>query len=334
MATSAIGGNAQTNPFSTAASAFTPTLGKVAGQEQTLSGYAAPYVTDMLGKTAALTNQPYQTYQGPLTAGSSPLQMQAFQGIGGLAPSPGLGTAQQTTETAASRALGAAYQPIGGSFTQEGIAGQYMNPYLQQVLQPQLQELNRQAQIQQMQNASRMTKAGAFGGGRQAIMDAELQRNLLQQTGRTTGEAYANAFDKAMAQYNTEQARRAQEAQFGAGFGLDALSRAVSAAQAGAQIGQGMGAEQRANLAQQLGAGAQQREIESQGIAADLAEFEKQRQYPYQQLQFQQAMLQGLPLTAVNYTYQEPSPFSEMLTGAGGLEALYRALFPTTPTKG
>jgi hypothetical protein len=334
MATSAIGGNAQTNPFSTAASAFTPTLGKVAGQEQTLSGYAAPYVTDMLGKTAALTNQPYQTYQGPLTAGSSPLQMQAFQGIGGLAPSPGLGTAQQTTETAASRALGAAYQPIGGSFTQEGIAGQYMNPYLQQVLQPQLQELNRQAQIQQMQNASRMTKAGAFGGGRQAIMDAELQRNLLQQTGRTTGEAYANAFDKAMAQYNTEQARRAQEAQFGAGFGLDALSRAVSAAQAGAQIGQGMGAEQRANLAQQLGAGAQQREIESQGIAADLAEFEKQRQFPYQQLQFQQAMLQGLPLTAVNYTYQEPSPFSEMLTGAGGLEALYKALFPTTPTKG
>jgi hypothetical protein len=334
MATSAIGGNAQTNPFSTAASAFTPTLGKVAGQEQTLSGYAAPYITDMLGKTAALTNQPYQTYQGPLTAGSSPLQMQAFQGIGGLAPSPGLGTAQQTTETAASRALGAAYQPIGGSFTQEGIAGQYMNPYLQQVLQPQLQELNRQAQIQQMQNASRMTKAGAFGGGRQAIMDAELQRNLLQQTGRTTGEAYANAFDKAMAQYNTEQARRAQEAQFGAGFGLDALSRAVSAAQAGAQIGQGMGAEQRANLAQQLGAGAQQREIESQGIAADLAEFEKQRQFPYQQLQFQQAMLQGLPLTAVNYTYQEPSPFSEVLTGAGGLEALYRALFPTTPTKG
>jgi len=320
-----------TNPFSTAASAFTPTLGKIAGQEQTLASYAAPYITDMLGKTAALSNQPYQTYQGPLTAGASPLQMQAFQGIGGLAPSPGLGTAQQTTETAASRALGAAYQPIGGSFTQEGIAGQYMNPYLQQVLQPQLQELNRQAQIQQMQNAARMSKAGSFGGGRQAIMDAELQRNLLQQTGRTTGEAYSSAYDKAMAQYNAEQARRVQEAQYGAGFGLDALSRAVSAAQAGAQIGQGIGAEQRANLAQQLGAGAQQREIESQGIAADLAEFEKQRQYPYQQLQFQQAMLQGLPVTATNYTYQEPSPFSEMLTGAGGLEALYKTLFPTAP---
>lgn len=317
-----------TNPFTAAASGFSsPTMGKIAGQEQTIASYAAPYVTEMLGKTQALTNQPYQTYQGPLTAGSSPLQMQAFQGIGGLAPSPGLGTAQQTTETAASRALGAAYQPIGGSFTQEGIAGQYMNPYLQQVLQPQLQELNRQAQIQQMQNASRMTKAGAFGGGRQAIMDAELQRNLLQQTGRTTGEAYANAFDKAMAQYNAEQARRVQEAQYGAGFGLDALSRAVSAAQAGAQIGQGMGAEQRANLAAQLGAGATQRDIEQQGIAADLAEFQQQRDYPYKQLQFQQAMLQNMPISAANYTYMEDSPFAQTLKGTGGLMGLYERLF-------
>lgn len=364
-----------TNPFSTAASAFTPTLGKIAGQEQTLASYAAPYITDMLGKTAALSNQPYQTYQGPLTAGSSPLQMQAFQGIGGLAPSPGLGTAQQTTETAASRALGSTYTPTqfqsqyqaptpytaaGESFTSQGIAGQYMNPYLQQALQPQLEEMRRQADISRMQNAARMSKAGAFGGSRQAILESELNRNLMQQMGRTTGEAYASAYDKAMAQFNAEQARKIQEAQFGAtqgmtaaetaarfgqaaqqmgeqsrqygaGFGLDALSRAVSAAQAGAQIGQGIGAEQRANLAQQLAAGAQQREIESQGIAADLAEFEKQRQFPYQQLQFQQAMLQGLPVTATNYTYQEPSPFSELLTGAGGLEALYKTLFPTAP---
>jgi hypothetical protein len=289
-----------------------------------------------------------------------------------------------------------------------------MNPYLQQALQPQLQELNRQAQIQQMQNAARMSKAGAFGGGRQALMDAELQRNLLQQTGRTTGEAYSTAFDKAMSQFNTEQQRKMQEAQFGAqqgmtgaelaaryglsaqqageqsrqfgaqqalenarlaaqyglsgqqlaeqsrqfgaqqgmtaaelgarygleaqraaeqsrqfgaGYGLDALSRALSAAQVQGQMGQAMGAEQRANLAAQLGGGAAQREIEAQGIAADMAEFERQRQHPYQQLQFQQAMLQNMPITAMNMTYQEPSPFSELLTGTGGLMGLYERLF-------
>ena len=71
----------------------------------------------------------------------------------------------------------------------------------------------------------------------------------------------------------------------------------------------------------------EQREIEQQGVAADLAEFEKQRQYPYQQLQFQQAMLQGLPLSAVNYTYQEDSPFAQTLKGTGGLQTLYDLLF-------
>lgn len=405
-----------TNPLSTAANAFSsPTVGKLAGQEQTLASWAAPYVTDMLGKTQALTSQPYQTYQGPLTAGVSDLQKKAFEGLGGLTTPGAIGQAATTAGDIAGKAMGmgytptqfssgfqtpgayqpgqfantfqtpGAYTPTTGSFTEQGIAGQYMNPYLQQALQPQLQELNRQAQIQQMQNAARMSKAGAFGGGRQAIMDAELQRNLLQQTGRTTGEAYSTAFDKAMSQFNTEQQRKMQEAQFGAqqgmtaaelsarygseaqraaeqsrqfgaqqgmtaaelgarygleaqraaeqsrqfgaGYGLDALSRALSAAQVQGQMGQAMGVEQRANLAAQLGGGAAQREIEAQGIAADMAEFERQRQHPYQQLQFQQAMLQNMPITAMNMTYQEPSPFSELLTGTGGLMGLYERLF-------
>jgi hypothetical protein len=50
-----------------------------------------------------------------------------------------------------------------------------------------------------MQNAARMTKAGSFGGGRQAIMDAELQRNLLSTMGTTIGTGYATAYDKSHA---------------------------------------------------------------------------------------------------------------------------------------
>ena len=50
----------------------------------TLSDWAGPYVTNMLGQAAALANQPYQTYQGPLTAGPSSIQNQLFSGIGNL----------------------------------------------------------------------------------------------------------------------------------------------------------------------------------------------------------------------------------------------------------
>lgn len=48
------------------------------GTESSLSPYAGPYVTEMLGKGAGLASEPYQAYTGPLTAGPSELQTQAF----------------------------------------------------------------------------------------------------------------------------------------------------------------------------------------------------------------------------------------------------------------
>ena len=286
-------GTTSTNPLTSAASAFTPTLGKIAGQEQTISSYAAPYLTSMLGKSAALAETPYQAYGGPLTAGPSSLQTSYFEGLGKIG-FPGQLGQSFTSAGAPTIPTASTTGPTQATAATSGIAGQYMNPYLQNVLQPQLEDLRREAQIEQMKNASRMSKAGSFGGGRQAILDAELQRNLLNTMGRTIGTGYATAYDKAMDQFNKEQAQ---------GMGLAGLMSS---------------------------AGETQRGIEAQGIAADLAEFEKQRDFPYKQLQFQQAMMQGMPVTATNYAYQEPSAFSEMLTGAGGLEALYKMLFPTT----
>lgn len=308
-----------TNPFGTTASAFSPaTTGPVTGYEQTLSSWGAPYITDMLAKTQALTSSPYQTYQGPLTAGTSALQQQAFQGIGGLQPTAALGQATATMGEVAGAVP--AYQPVGGSFTDTGVAQQYMNPYMQQVLAPQMQQMQRQADIQRGMIGAQAAKTGAFGGAREGLMNQQLNAELMRQQQQATGQAYGTAYQQAQAQYNQEQQRRAQEAQFGATFGLQGLAQRLAAAQALQGAGQ-------AGLATQLGAGAQQRAIEQEGVAADLAEFEKQRMYPYQQLQFQQAMLQGMPISAVNYGYQEPSGFSQLMTGAGGLEALYNRLF-------
>jgi hypothetical protein len=53
----------------------------------------------------------------------------------------------------------------------------YMNPYLQASLQPQLAEMQRQYGISGAQGQSNATKAGAFGGSREALMFAENQRN-------------------------------------------------------------------------------------------------------------------------------------------------------------
>jgi hypothetical protein len=269
------------------------------GKQETLSEWAGPYVTSMLGKAEALSEMPYQVYGGPLTAGPSSLQTQYFQGLGNIGFPGQLG--QSFTSTGAPTIPTASTTgPMQGVGSATGIAGQYMNPYLQNVLQPQLEELRRQGQIEQMQNASRMTKAGAFGGGRQAIMDAELQRNLLNTMGRTIGQGYSTAYDKAMDQYNREQAQA---------MGLAGLLER---------------------------GGATQRAIEAEGIAADLGEFQQQRDFPYKQLQFQQSMLQGMPIQSIAASYQQPSTLQNVMNTTGGLMQLYKDMFgapSATPPK-
>jgi hypothetical protein len=289
MATAATN-TSPTNAMTGLANALTPATGKQTGLQETLSNWAGPYVTSMLGKAEALSEQPYQVYGGPLTAGPGSLQTQYFEGLGKIG-FPGQLGQSFTSAGAPTIPTASTTGPMQGVSGATGIAGQYMNPYLQNVLQPQLDELRRQSQIQQMQNASRMTKAGAFGGGRQAIMDAELQRNLLNTMGTTIGTGYATAYDKAMEQFNREQA-------------------------------QGMG------LAGLLGsAGATQRGIESEGIAADLAEFERQRDYPYKMLQFQQSMLQGMPIQSTAASYQQPSAAANFANTTGGLMKLFQDMF-------
>jgi hypothetical protein len=239
----------------------------------------------MLGKGQALSETPYQAYMGPLTAGSSPLQNQAFQGIAGLAMPSTMG----------------GYTPQ--SFTAPGTAQQYMNPYLQQSLDPQLAEIRRQADITRLGDAGRLTKAGAYGGSRQAVMESEGNRNLATQLARTTGEGYNTAYDKAANQFNTEQGLGLNAQNLTNQYGLSALGKTAEL-------------------------GATQRGIESEGIAADMAQFNQERDFPYKQVQYQQSLLQGMPLATQSYTYQQPSTLSNVAGTAGGLGGLYNAVAP------
>jgi hypothetical protein len=239
----------------------------------------------MLGKGAALASLPYQEYGGPLTAGASDLQTTAFQGLGNLAM-PQASTAGSftgaayTPPTAAQAAAGetGAYTPATDNVLQ-----QYMTPYLQGALQPQYDAANRQAQIAAQNLQSQYGKAGAYGGSRQGVAEAELQRGLLDRMAGITGQGYQTAFEQAQNQFNKERA-----------YGLDALR------------------------AQQLG-GAEQRAIESQGIAADIAQFEQERDYPYKQVQYAQSLLQGLPISTQSYQYSQPSGVQSFAGGAGSI---------------
>lgn len=280
-----------------------PLVGKPSAKSESLSNWAGPYVTSMLGKASAIADTPYEVYGGPLTAGASELQQKYFSGLGGLNFPNQLGQSF-TANTAAGlpqyTGVGGATAPGAGGPT--GIASQYMNPYLSAVLGPQLAELQRQAQITQMNQGSKLAQAGAFGGGRQAIMDAETQRNLLNQMNKTIGEGYASAYDKAMGQFNTEQGQ----------------------------------AKDLANM--MAGAGKEQRAIEQEGITADLNEFLAQRDDPMNKVKFMQSMLQGLPISTVSQQYNQPSGLSDFMGKSSGVLSILKDWFPdmfpgTTTTK-
>ena len=272
-------------------------VGQETGRESSLSNWAGPYVTSMLGKGAALSNENYQGYSGPLTAGQSNLQNQAFQGIAGLTvPTEQMGN----------------YQPQ--SFTQEGTAQQYMNPYVNAALQPQLDELRRQSEMSRVQQAGRLTQAGAYGGSRQALADVELSRGMLANMANVTGQGYNQAYQQAQGQFNTEQQQGQQSQNFANQFGLQ-------------------------GLANQIQAGQLQRNIEQEGITADRLQFEEERDFPYKQVQYQQSLLQGLPIAAQSYNYAQPSALSDFLSGSGGVYDLLGKVFlpqeeATTDTTG
>jgi len=304
-----VDGGATTSGVGTAANAG------VRGTESNLSNWAGDYVTNMLGKGEALSNMPYEAYQGPLTAGASNLQNQAFGQAANLTVPSGIGQAAETAGGIASRAQGMAYTPTTTSFDANA-AQQYMNPYLQASLNPQLEEARRQSQITQMQNDAKMTGAGAFGGGRSAILNAETQRSLGTNLANITGQGYNTAYTNAQQQFNADQARKAQEAQFGATYGMSGLNTALQGAQTQGQLGTAQNQASLANLNATAGLGGTQRGIESEGVAADKTAFEEARANPYKMVQYQQSLLNGLPLAAQSYNMAQTNPLTQAAQGA------------------
>ena len=301
----------------------TPTQSTIT--QTSIPDYAKPYVEKLLGQSEAVTSTPYQTYDRERIAGFTPLQQQAFQGAQGMQTSGMTGYAGQLAGAAGLGALGTNYDPTqfqGGQFGQQD-AQQYMSPYMQSVVDIQQREAQRQADIAGTQRGAQAVGAGAFGGSRQAIMDAEAARNLATQKGDIQAQGLQSAYQQAQAQFNADQARRMQAAQlgeqskqYGAGLGLQGLQTAISGAgQLGSLGGQQFAQGMDINKLQQA-YGTQQQQQQQNIQSQQYQDFLNQQNYPYKQLGFMSDMLRGLPLSqASSQIYQAPP--SALSTAAG-----------------
>jgi hypothetical protein len=255
-----------------------------------LPPYLEPYVTRNVAAAEAIGGTPYQAYQGQQIAGFNQNQTNTQANIMGMQTPGQYDPANKGT-----------LDVMNNSWTNAGTAQSFMNPYQQNVTDIAKAEASRQAAIQGTQSDAQFAHAGAFGGSRQGIVDAERERNLALQQEQIQMQGANNAYNTGMQQFNTQQ-----QTNLGAANQLSNL-----------------GAQQQAGnlnlLNAQAGVGAQQQALQQAYDTQAQTNFQNQVDYQKQQANWMAGIIHGTPVTASSnvQNYQAPPNTAAQLTGLG-----------------
>ena len=301
-------------------------------QEQRI-GFAdqiAPYAEKLLGTAELATDleaNPYMQYMGDRVAQFTPLQQQSYENAALMQTAPQLGDATAMAGMAGLGALNTQYtfNPYQTQqFTGNNVQA-YMSPYMQNVVDIQQREAQRQADIAGTTQQANATKAGAFGGSRDAIMRSEAARNLALQKGDIQAKGLQDAYSQAMGQFNQSQAQNlagqqlnAQQQQFGAGLGLQGMQTAMTGAKSLADIGQTQYGQNMGLLNLQNQLGGQQQQQTQNILNNQYQDFLNYQNQPYKQMGFMSDMIRGLPMSQLSSTmYQTPPSMVQQVAGLG-----------------
>jgi hypothetical protein len=170
--------------------------------------------------------------------------------------------------------MGPAERAQTQSFTQPGSAEAYMSPFMQNVVDKQVREAERQAGLAAKQERAQSIQRGAFGGGRTAVREAAAARDLAQLKSDIYGTGQQAAFQNAQQQFNAEQQARMQaqlaNQQAGLTVGGQNLAAQLGVQQLGTQTGLQAAL---ANLSNQQQAAVQNQaaRLQTQGLSAQQA---------------------------------------------------------------
>jgi len=196
----------------------------------------------------------------------------------------------------------AASAPIGAAQI-----NQYLNPYQSYVTN----EIGRQAQIMGNQLGSKAIGAGAFGGGREGVQQAELQGRALTAMGTAQQQGFNTALSAAQNQQRV---------------GL----------QGGQLMGQlGLGQQQmaQADVNQLMAAGGVQRQLAQSALDAQRQSTLQQQYEPYQRAEFLANLYAAGPKSQSGITMgtaPSTSPLAQSIGTGIGAFAAYQGAQPKT----
>lgn len=309
-----------------------------------LPQYAQPYYEDVLNRATSISNSSYTPYTGQRVADFTPEQGKGMglvqNNVGSYLPdfnnaATSYGQAsfnpQQSTNTYNAQTL------TPKNWTDSGVSQQYMDPYVQNVLNQRMDEASRQFNIQGRQQQQSAQQAGAFGGYRQGLVEAENNRNQNINLAQIEGQGMDTAYNTGIGAFN--QDRSAQiganqlNNQFGqaqSSLGMQAAAQNNAAGQAAGQLalnrGQGQAAlgaaRQQAGLTDaqaMLNIGGMSQALNQQKMDTAYNDFVAQRDYNRQNINWLSGILHGVP-TSANTTvagYQTPPSQISQIAGLG-----------------
>lgn len=275
-----------------------PTQQNVTTTTSNLPEYARPYFENLMGRAEANLSTQYTPYGGQRIAGFTPAQEQVQQNVLGLTSPNQFAVGSGLAEQAGRRSLQAAnYAP--GQFNIERVAAkeytspqmqaaqtgfrpdlqyfqmagperfggqqaaQYMSPFIQQALEPQMREAITSAKRGQLAQDLGAARQGTYGGSRQLLAAMERERNLGQQLGDIQARGMQSAYESAQTQFERDRAAQqaAQQANLQAALGVQQLGT-----QTGMQVAlANLDAESQSRV-QNLAA-----QLQTQGLNADQA---------------------------------------------------------------
>lgn len=270
----------------------------------------------LINQGTQVAQQPLQQYQGPVIAGFNPTQQTAFSEVNQAqgAALPYLNAAQTY--------LGAGATPVQNSVQQFNpqTLSQYENPYAQQVTQATEAQLNNQNAQQFNQANAAAASAGAFGGDRQAVLEAQMAGQQQLAEAPTIANIQSQGYTGAEQELNTQQ-----------NLQLQGASASDWLAQNAAGLETGLGTTAQNSLLSganaELGAGTAEQSLQQQELNVPLAEFQQQQAFPYQVTNYLAGIVEGAgPGEGGTATTTTPGAnwIGQLgglaLTGAGALE--------------
>ena len=282
-----------------------PTTTTTVSGQQSIPAELMPYFNQAESKAGAgdqgilprareLTTRNYDTVYGDALkkaglygsdriAGLSPMQEQVGRQLQGMKLDQGFGQARD----------------IYGGMTDANKVGQYMNPYLQLALDPQIRQATENARINSVAQDRGAARAGSYGGARNILAQQQSNKNLQTNLSDIVGKGYNTAYDNAM----KTQLSQAQ--------GLTDTATKSTASNI-------------ANLQAQGAYGDLQKAIQQQQLDAQYSDLMRKQDFSMEQVGNMANILRGVPIvqTGGQTTVQTPPPsFASQF--AGGLQTMY-----------